>query len=118
MDAPTSSAGVRPGTDQELCARLRAGDETAFADLVRAWSPAMLRLARQFVSTSQSAEDAVQDAWVGMLRGLDRFQGRASLRTWTFLDPDQPGQVPGRPRESNDGRSACGRGRRDRPTDG
>ena len=84
MDAPTTSAGVRAGADQDLIVRLRAGDEASFADLVRAWSPAMLRLAQQFVATSQSAEDAVQDAWIGMLKGLDRFQGRSSLRTWTF----------------------------------
>jgi len=84
MDPPTPGATVRSATDQDLLESLRAGDEATFAHLVRAWSPAMLRLARQFVSTSQSAEDAVQDAWVGMLKGLDRFEGRASLRTWTF----------------------------------
>ena len=84
MDGPTPSVSVRSGSDQDLIRSLRAGDDAAFAHLVRAWSPAMLRLARQFVSTSQSAEDAVQDAWLGMLNGLDRFEGRASLRTWTF----------------------------------
>ena len=84
MEAPTPSASVQPGTDQALIDSLRAGDEATFAHLVREWSPAMLRLARQFVSTNQSAEDAVQDAWVGMLKGLSRFEGRASLRTWTF----------------------------------
>ena len=89
MDAP-SRGSVRSdtdrdlGSDHDLVARLRAGDEATFAALVRAWSPAMLRLARQFVSTSQSAEDAVQDAWLGMLNGLDRFEGRSALRTWTF----------------------------------
>src|SRR5580765_6005577 len=83
-DVPTTSAGVQSGADQDLIARLRVGDEATFAQLVRAWSPAMLRLARNFVSTSQSAEDAVQDAWLGMLNGLDRFEGRAALRTWTF----------------------------------
>lgn len=84
MDAPTPGATVRTGTDQDVLESLRAGDEATFAHLVREWSPAMLRLARQFVSTRQSAEDCVQDAWVGMLKGLDRFEGRASLRTWTF----------------------------------
>ena len=70
--------------DLDLVARLRAGDEATFADLVRRWSPAMLRLARQFVSSGHSAEDAVQDAWLGVLDGLAGFQGRASLRTWVF----------------------------------
>src|SRR5664279_5197089 len=84
MDAPPPGATLQTGTDQDLLESLRAGDEATFAQLVQAWSPAMLRLARNFVSTSQSAEDAVQDAWLGMLNGLDRFEGRASLRTWTF----------------------------------
>jgi RNA polymerase sigma-70 factor (ECF subfamily) len=84
MDGPTPVRGVLSGTDRDVLVSLRAGDEATFAALVREWSPAMLRLARQFVSTGQSAEDAVQDAWLGMLNGLDRFEGRASLRTWTF----------------------------------
>lgn len=70
--------------DAELVARLRGGDEVAFAQLVDKWSPAMLRLARTFVANAQSAEDAVQDAWLGVLNGLARFEGRSSLRTWTF----------------------------------
>jgi len=61
--------------DRDVLASVRAGDEAIFAALVREWSPAMVRLAGQFVSTSQSAEDSVQDAWLGMLNGLDRFQG-------------------------------------------
>jgi len=44
----------------------------------------MLRMARSFVGSAQSAEDVVQDAWLGMLSGLARFEGRSSLRTWTF----------------------------------
>jgi RNA polymerase sigma-70 factor (ECF subfamily) len=54
------------------------------AQLVDEWSPAMLRVARSFVGSAQSAEDVVQDAWLGMLSGLARFEGRSSLRTWTF----------------------------------
>jgi RNA polymerase sigma-70 factor (ECF subfamily) len=84
MVTPAASPAPTVGADQVLIERLRAGDEATFADLVRRWSPAMLRLARNFVSTNQSAEDAVQDAWLGMLDGLHRFEGRASLRTWTF----------------------------------
>ena len=44
----------------------------------------MLRVARSFVDSPQSAQDVVQDAWLGMLSGLARFEGRSSLRTWTF----------------------------------
>ncbi len=70
--------------DADLVAQLRAGDEAAMARLVDHWSPTMLRIARSFVDSPQSAEDVVQDAWLGMLSGLARFEGRSSLRTWTF----------------------------------
>lgn len=71
-------------TDADLVAQLRAGDEAAMAQLVAQWSPAMFRVARSFVDSRQSAEDVVQDAWLGMLSGLAAFEGRSSLRTWTF----------------------------------
>ena len=71
-------------TDADLVALLRAGDEAAMAQLVDEWSPVMLRVARSFVASAQSAEDVVQEAWLGMLSGLARFEGRSSLRTWTF----------------------------------
>ena len=74
-------------SDADLVAQLRAGDEAAIAQLVDEWSPAMLRIARSFVGSAQSAEDVVQDAWLGMLSGLARFEGRSSLRTWTFSIP-------------------------------
>ena len=71
-------------TDADLVALLRAGDEEAMSQLVEQWSPTMFRLARSFVDSPQSAEDVVQEAWLGMLTGLARFEGRSSLRTWTF----------------------------------
>ncbi len=76
---------VAPTTDDEiLVARLRAGDEAAFAQVVDGWSPTMLRVARSFVSTEASAEEIVQDTWLAVVRGLDGFEGRSSLRTWVF----------------------------------
>jgi RNA polymerase sigma-70 factor (ECF subfamily) len=71
-------------TDADLVALLRAGDEEAISRLVERWSPTMFRVARSFVDSAQSAEDVVQEAWLGMLSGLARFEGRSSLRTWTF----------------------------------
>src|SRR6266705_4413715 len=71
-------------TDADLVALLRAGDEEAISRLVERWSPTMFRLARSFVASPQSAEDVFQEAWLGMLSGLARFEGRSSLRTWTF----------------------------------
>ncbi len=70
--------------DPELLSRLRKGDDVAFASIVRSWSPAMLRVALTHVRTRATAEEVVQEAWLGVLRGLDRFEGRAQLRTWVF----------------------------------
>jgi RNA polymerase sigma-70 factor (ECF subfamily) len=70
--------------DSEVVAALRSGDESVFARLVDEWSPAMLRLARMHVSTRESAEDVVQDGWMAAMRGVDRFEGRSTLRTWVF----------------------------------
>src|SRR5215471_4761412 len=79
-----TQADAAIGADADLVSQLRAGDQTAIARLVDEWSPTMLRVARSFVDSPQSAEDVVQEAWLGMLSGLARFEGRSSLRTWTF----------------------------------
>lgn len=65
-----------------LLAALRDGDENAFVTLVDAHGPTMRRLALTFVRSRAVADEVVQEAWVGALRGLDNFEGRASLRTW------------------------------------
>jgi len=73
-----------PAVDDEgeLIARLRAGDEQAFVQLIARHHAAMMRLASSFVSSSAVAEEVVQDTWMGVLRGLDGFAGRSSFRTW------------------------------------
>jgi len=68
----------------DLLGRLRAGDEEAFACLVDRHHAAMVRLARGYVRSPAVAEEVAQDAWLGLLRGLDSFEGRSSLRTWLF----------------------------------
>jgi RNA polymerase sigma-70 factor (ECF subfamily) len=70
--------------EAELLSRLRAGDEQAFGTLVERYHGAMLRLALSFVPSRAVAEEVVQDTWLALLRGLDRFEGRSSLRTWLF----------------------------------
>jgi RNA polymerase sigma-70 factor (ECF subfamily) len=74
--------GTASPDDLELVRRLRAGDEDAFMALVDELRPSMLRIARMYVSSSATAEEVVQDAWLGVLKGLDGFEGRSSLRTW------------------------------------
>jgi RNA polymerase sigma-70 factor, ECF subfamily len=70
--------------DSELVSRLRAGDEGAFAELAGKYQGAMLSMARGYVPSGAVAEEVVQDAWVGVLRGIDRFERRSSFRTWLF----------------------------------
>lgn len=70
--------------DLAIVERLRAGDETAFMMLVEQHQAAMLRIARMYCSSRAVAEEAVQEAWLGIVKGLDRFEGRSSLRTWMY----------------------------------
>jgi RNA polymerase sigma-70 factor (ECF subfamily) len=60
------------------------GDEQAFASLVDRYHSSMVRVAMAYVATKEAAEDVVQDAWLGVIRGLDRFEGRSPLKTWIF----------------------------------
>jgi RNA polymerase sigma-70 factor, ECF subfamily len=68
--------------DEALLARLRAGEQDAFMALVKRHQAGLLRLARTFVASDAIAEEVVQDTWLAVLRGLDRFEGRSSLKTW------------------------------------
>ena len=70
--------------DSELVSRLRAGDEGAFAELAGKYQGAMLSMARGYVPSGAVAEEVVQDTWIGVLRGIDRFERRSSFRTWLF----------------------------------
>ena len=70
--------------DLAVVERLRAGDEATFMTLVEEHQAAMLRIARMYVSSRAIAEEVVQEAWLGIVKGLDRFEGRSSLRTWMY----------------------------------
>ncbi len=70
--------------DQALLGRLRAGDEAAFETLVARHDQALRQVARTFVRTPAAADDVVQETWLAVIRGLDRFEGRSSLSTWIF----------------------------------
>jgi len=80
----TGAATLASPEDLALVERLRAGNELAFMMLVEQHQAAMLRIARMYVSSQAVAEEVVQDAWVGILKGLERFEGRSSLRTWMY----------------------------------
>ena len=70
--------------DVQLVRSLRDGDEAAFVLLTREYHHSLLRVARIYVSSRAVAEEVVQETWLGVLQGLDRFEGRSSLRTWVF----------------------------------
>src|SRR4051794_23779137 len=68
--------------DAEVLGRVREGDEQAFLTLVDRYGPMMLRLAMTYVRSRSVAEEVVQDAWIGILGSLPRFEGRSTVRTW------------------------------------
>jgi RNA polymerase sigma-70 factor (ECF subfamily) len=70
--------------DALLVEGLRAGDEAAFATVMLMYGAGMLRVAEMYVSSRAVAEDVVAEAWVGVLRGIGRFEGRSSLKTWLY----------------------------------
>src|SRR3954463_3412348 len=85
LDTTPARAGIATGIadpDAALLERLRGGDEAAFMALVTRYGPLMLRIARTHVRSRAVAEEVVQEAWLGVLEGIDRFEGRAALRTW------------------------------------
>jgi RNA polymerase sigma-70 factor, ECF subfamily len=78
--AMTTTAGDEAG----LVEALKDRDESAFAELVDLHTPAMLRVARGYVRSREIAEDVVQETWIAVLKGINAFEGRSSLRTWLF----------------------------------
>jgi RNA polymerase sigma-70 factor (ECF subfamily) len=70
--------------DGSLVERLRDGDEEAFAQLVGRYQPRLLRLAETTVGSPAVAQEVTQDTWLAVVRGVDRFEGRSSFRTWLF----------------------------------
>jgi RNA polymerase sigma-70 factor, ECF subfamily len=75
---------VLPTTELDLLAALRRGDESAFSRVVTLHQGPLLRVARMYVGSQAVAEEVVQETWMGVLKGLDNFQGRCSLKTWIF----------------------------------
>lgn len=84
--APPLGRMLRPVDDPDaaLVAALRAGDEAAFATLVSRYHARLLRFAESMVPSRAVAEEVVQDTWLGVVRGIDRFEGRSSVKTWLF----------------------------------
>src|SRR4051812_11779728 len=71
-------------SEAQLVAALRAGDEDAFRKLIEMYHTMLVRVARMYVSTPAAAEDVAAETWLAVLEGIDRFEGRSSLKTWIF----------------------------------
>src|SRR5260370_25869807 len=92
MSRPWPWLGGRPArpilsvmdSDSELLLRLRSGDERAFVSLVERYHEPMLQVAASFVPSRAVAEEVVQDSGLAVLRGLENFEGRSSLKAWMF----------------------------------
>jgi RNA polymerase sigma-70 factor, ECF subfamily len=80
----TQGSAQRLPSDDELVALLRERNESALALLVDAWSGGILRLARFFVSTDESAAEVMREAWISVVTGISAFDGRSSLKTWVY----------------------------------
>jgi len=80
----TEPASVSSTDDPRFLQALRNGDEAAFASLLDQYHGRLLRLAMNFVRSYAVAEEVVQETWVGVLEGLNRFEERSSLKTWIF----------------------------------
>ncbi len=70
--------------DTELVTRMLTGDEKAFGEVVTRYHESLVRVARYYVNSEASAEDVAQDTWIAVLRGVERFEGRSSFKTWLF----------------------------------
>src|SRR5688572_14346122 len=83
--AGTKAAGIAAtSNDRTIVDALRAGDESAFASLIDRYHGPLLRTALLYVPSRAVAEDVVQETWLGVLQGIDRFEARSSLKTWVF----------------------------------
>jgi RNA polymerase sigma-70 factor, ECF subfamily len=79
---PTQTSIATCPSDSALVARLKAGDQEAYEEVVRTLGGRMLAVARRFLNEEEAARDVVQDAFLSAFRGIQRFDGQAQLSTW------------------------------------
>lgn len=79
---PTRLKQLAPLTDERVAARVVEGDTGAFELLMRRHNQRLFRTARAVLSSETDAEDALQNAYLRIYRGLAEFESRSSLATW------------------------------------
>ncbi len=82
MSAADSPMAAQPVDESSIVQRLRNGDSAAFRELVTKYQPSLLRLANTFVPSLAAAEEVVQETWIAVIRGIDKFEQRSTLKTW------------------------------------
>ena len=83
MTEPETLVGAT-ADDQRIIAGLRAGDGAAFAEVVDRYNGSLVRVAMRYVPSRAVAEEVVQDTWIGVIEGIDRFEGRSTFKTWLY----------------------------------
>lgn len=78
------AGGPQSAAERALVEGLRSRDEAVFMKLVDQLSPSLLRVAREYVRDDQVAREVVQETWLGVIKGIDRFEGRSTVKTWVF----------------------------------
>ena len=85
LSTSRSTAQEAGPSESRALQALRAGDEEAFVALINRHGPSMIRVACLYVGSRAVAEEVVQETWIDMIGGLERFEERSSLRTWIFV---------------------------------
>ena len=83
MTEPETLVGAT-ADDQRIIAGLRAGNETTFTEMVDRYNGSLVRVAMRYVPSRAVAEEVVQDTWIGVIEGIDRFEGRSTIKTWLY----------------------------------
>lgn len=83
MTDPDTLVGAT-ADDQRIIAGLRAGDEAVFTEMVDRYNGSLVRVAMRYVPSRAVAEEVVQDTWIGVIQGIDRFEGRSTIKTWLY----------------------------------
>jgi RNA polymerase sigma factor (sigma-70 family) len=82
--SPASHTADDPLTDEWMVVRCQLGERQAFDELVARWQRPLWRYARQLADSDAAADDAIQDIWLRVLRGIARLRDGAKLRPWLF----------------------------------
>ena len=83
MTDPATLVGAT-ADDQRIIAGLRAGNEAVFVEMVDKYHGSLVRVAMRYTLSRAVAEEVVQDTWIGVVEGIDRFEGRSTVKTWLY----------------------------------